>query len=214
MRKFFDPGVMEDDYKFSESGLYYAPEEGSVEVSPSFCVFPVPPPQMICGGERHSLPTPGQAYDPHVPLFSLLQGVREYVRSLPIEDSPDTFGLHSNADITFQQKETNNLLDTIILVAGGGGGGSGGGGGNGDQQVNEMAKNITERMPDAFDNRKAHPDSFKKVRAAEVVVVEEEEGEEGQGYYIGSGFVCDSPFLLPLRVHHYRRSLLTDWAMG
>jgi len=32
MRKFFDPLVMNDDYKFSESGKYYAPAEGNLEV--------------------------------------------------------------------------------------------------------------------------------------------------------------------------------------
>ena len=35
MRKFFDPGVMSDDYKFSESGLYFAPPEGTLEVTTS-----------------------------------------------------------------------------------------------------------------------------------------------------------------------------------
>lgn len=88
------------------------------------------------------------------------------MRALPIEDPPETFGLHPNADITFQQKETNNLLETIILMGGGGGGGgggSGGGGGNADQKVSSLAISIAERMPEAFDVRKGHPEAFKMV---------------------------------------------------
>lgn len=43
-----------------------------------------------------------------------------------MEDAPEIFGLHENADITLQQKDTKSIIDTVILVAGSGSGGGGG----------------------------------------------------------------------------------------
>merc|ERR1712216_54308 len=51
---------------------------------------------------------------------------RRHVESLPPIDSPEVFGLHSNADITCRTLGTNMLLSTIIDILpkeGGGGGG-------------------------------------------------------------------------------------------
>ena len=33
-----------------------------------------------------------------------------------MDDSPEIFGLHVNANITFQQKITKELMDTIIVI--------------------------------------------------------------------------------------------------
>ncbi len=72
------------------------------------------------------------------------------------------FGLHSNAAITFQSKESRNLLSTIVISGGGGGGGSGGTDSSHDSKVREVAWKISERLPTLFDLRKAHPETFKK----------------------------------------------------
>ena len=49
---------------------------------------------------------------------------RKEVENIPASDSPEIFGMHVNADITFRNKQTNELLDTIIdtqpKAAGGG----------------------------------------------------------------------------------------------
>ena len=39
-----------------------------------------------------------------------------YLRSLPINDMPEVFGLHDNANITFAQNETYNLLNGLLLL--------------------------------------------------------------------------------------------------
>uniref|UniRef100_A0A8C3GQP8 Dynein axonemal heavy chain 1 n=1 Tax=Cairina moschata TaxID=8855 RepID=A0A8C3GQP8_CAIMO len=39
-----------------------------------------------------------------------------YIRSLPLNDSPELFGLHENANITFAQKETFALLGAIMQL--------------------------------------------------------------------------------------------------
>ena len=88
--------------------------------------------------------------------------MREYIRQLPVEDIPDVFGLHSNAAITFQQKESRNLIATVLICAGSGGGGSSSGG-DIDSKVKDIASKISERMPQLYDLRKAHPETFKKI---------------------------------------------------
>lgn len=87
---------------------------------------------------------------------------RDYIRTLPAEDRPEVFGLHPNAAITFQQKESRNLIGTIVLSAGGGGGSSGGPDQSNDAKVREVAERIAARMPSLYDLRKGHPESFKK----------------------------------------------------
>jgi len=39
-----------------------------------------------------------------------------YIRSLPINDTPEIFGLHDNANITFAQNETYAMLGTLLLL--------------------------------------------------------------------------------------------------
>jgi len=39
-----------------------------------------------------------------------------YIRSLPINDTPEIFGLHDNANITFAQNETYTMLGTLLLL--------------------------------------------------------------------------------------------------
>nr|XP_013047409.2 dynein axonemal heavy chain 1 isoform X1 [Anser cygnoides]XP_047928500.1 dynein axonemal heavy chain 1 isoform X1 [Anser cygnoides]XP_047928502.1 dynein axonemal heavy chain 1 isoform X1 [Anser cygnoides]XP_047928506.1 dynein axonemal heavy chain 1 isoform X1 [Anser cygnoides] len=45
-----------------------------------------------------------------------LNGYLQYIRSLPLNDSPELFGLHENANITFAQKETFALLGAIMQL--------------------------------------------------------------------------------------------------
>jgi dynein heavy chain len=40
----------------------------------------------------------------HSPDSLELKDVKEYIQRLPLEDDPEIYGLHRNANITFQQK--------------------------------------------------------------------------------------------------------------
>lgn len=47
---------------------------------------------------------------------SLPQGYLSYIRSLPINDTPEIFGLHDNANISFAQNETFALLGAVARL--------------------------------------------------------------------------------------------------
>lgn len=46
----------------------------------------------------------------------MLQGYLGYFRGLPINDSPEIFGLHDNANISFAQNESFALLETLVKL--------------------------------------------------------------------------------------------------
>ncbi|NXU12627.1 DYH1 protein, partial [Pardalotus punctatus] len=77
-----------------------------------------------------------------------LSGYLQYIKGLPLNDSPELFGLHDNADITFAQNETFALLGaisqlqpkTITL-----------GGCSREEIVEETSKDILEKLPDPMD---------------------------------------------------------------
>ena len=48
--------------------------------------------------------------------YILLQAFMDYIRQLPINDTPEIFGLHDNANITFAQNETFSLLNGILQL--------------------------------------------------------------------------------------------------
>ncbi|PSN54219.1 Dynein heavy chain 5 [Blattella germanica] len=61
-----------------------------------------------------------------VPMTKNIQDYVDYINGLPPTDTPEVFGLHSNADITYQINTAKGILDTILSVQpkeGGGGGG-------------------------------------------------------------------------------------------
>ena len=116
---YYRPEIMSDDFRFSKSGLYFAPPEGT------------------------------------------LAEVQAYVETLPLDDAPETFGLHDNADITLQQKETNDLIKTLVSIQPRASGGAGGK--SPDELVLEVANDILSRLPPVFDKEAAHPATFAKI---------------------------------------------------
>lgn len=49
-------------------------------------------------------------------IYFFVQGYLTYFRGLPINDSPEIFGLHDNANISFAQNETFALLGTLVKL--------------------------------------------------------------------------------------------------
>ncbi|XP_069062696.1 dynein axonemal heavy chain 1 [Pleurodeles waltl] len=77
-----------------------------------------------------------------------LNGYLQYIRSLPINDMPEIFGLHDNANITFAQNETFALLNSIIQLQPKT---SSTGGRGREEMVEEISVNILTKTPKPID---------------------------------------------------------------
>jgi dynein heavy chain len=82
-----------------------------------------------------------------VPPTGAHESYLEYIATLPILPLPEAFGLHANADITKDLKQTELLAQTLIMT---GGGASGGGGGQ-EALVAKITKEILEKLPANYD---------------------------------------------------------------
>jgi len=89
-----------------------------------------------------------------------LEEVREYVRGLPMDEDPQVFGLHSNAQITAQSQSAKQFLDTVISVQPRIS--SGGGGKRPEELVSEMAENFLGRVPGVLKKKEAHAETYKQ----------------------------------------------------
>lgn len=76
----------------------------------------------------------------------------EYAKKLPINDHPEIFGMHANADITKDQQETTLLFNNILLTLSRA---SSGGGKSDDETVSGVADDILSKMPYVFDTEAA-----------------------------------------------------------
>ncbi|KAF7660832.1 hypothetical protein LDENG_00274280 [Lucifuga dentata] len=52
----------------------------------------------------------------YAPETDSLQQCKKYIEGLPIVDDPEVFGMHENANLAFQRKETMTLISTILDV--------------------------------------------------------------------------------------------------
>jgi dynein heavy chain len=58
----------------------------------------------------------GQAQYRIPAVLQTLEDIYQYVGSLPDTDIPEIFGMHQNANISYQQTESNNLIKTILNI--------------------------------------------------------------------------------------------------
>lgn len=50
------------------------------------------------------------------PVEGPLDDVKAYVNSLPLDDEPEVFGLHSNANIVYEQNLSLRFVDTVLIM--------------------------------------------------------------------------------------------------
>ena len=108
LRQYVTPSVLDDSYKFTRSGTYYAPPEGP------------------------------------------LDSYRTFLRALPPSEAPEVFGMHPNANISFQQQESTKLLETVLSIQPRVGGATVGAK-SPDEIVLEMAQTLEAEVPTDMD---------------------------------------------------------------
>ncbi|XP_064233928.1 dynein axonemal heavy chain 6 isoform X5 [Aotus nancymaae] len=118
LKRFFSPETLEEDYKYSESGIYFAPMADS------------------------------------------LQEFQDYIENLPLIDDPEIFGMHENANLVFQYKETNTLINTILEVQPRSS--TGGEGKSNDEIVQELVASVQTRVPEKLEMEGASESLFIK----------------------------------------------------
>jgi dynein heavy chain len=94
-----------------------------------------------------------------VPQEGTLQSFKDYIATLPLIDQPEVFGLHENANITFQAQESEKIVQTILSIQPRMTNGSGGK--SQDDIVMELAIELEGQLPPLLDKANAKKDLFK-----------------------------------------------------
>merc|ERR1719343_311783 len=101
--------------------------------------------------------SPLDAY--YAPREGSLDEVREYVKGLPMDEDPQVFGLHPNAQITAQAQAAKQFLDTVVSVQPRI---SGAVGKKPEEIVADMASQFLPRVPLQMNKKEAHEETYKK----------------------------------------------------
>ncbi|KAL7543927.1 hypothetical protein ACHAXR_013293, partial [Thalassiosira sp. AJA248-18] len=84
-----------------------------------------------------------------VPAFTEHADFRKYIEQFPENDSPEVFGLHPNADLTYCVKEATSLFKTLGETQPKGGGSDGGV--SREDIVYEKASELLKRLPENYE---------------------------------------------------------------
>ena len=107
---FYFDGVLSENHLYSASGVY---RQISTHLDHAVSFQKISYTHTHTHTHKDARVNAAQIY---FPFFSFVQSYIMYLRSLPINDMPEVFGLHDNANITFAQNETYNLLNGLLLL--------------------------------------------------------------------------------------------------
>ena len=95
------------------------------------------------------------------PPFGEAQDYRDYIASLPLEDAPEVFGLHDNANIAYQRQESDIMVEKVVSIQPRVAGGGAAGGLTPDEIVIEKCKSFLETIPPNLDRSEGLKELFK-----------------------------------------------------
>jgi len=94
----------------------------------------------------------------YAPPEGPLESCIEYINGLPLEEDPEVFGLHPNANMTYEAGVVANFLNSVIMiqprVA------STGTGKTPEEEARELAQEFSKRLPINIDLSNKHPEVF------------------------------------------------------
>jgi dynein heavy chain len=94
----------------------------------------------------------------YAPPEGPIEDTMKYIESLPLDEDPEVFGLHPNANIVYEKKTVAQISDTILMmqprVA------ASAGAKTPDELAQDLCRDITARLPASLDTEKAHPNTF------------------------------------------------------
>lgn len=91
-----------------------------------------------------------------------LASVKAYISGLSLSDDPEIFGLHENANITFQMAESSRMFNIVLSIQPRVTTGGEGLGKTPDQIVTEIADEILKSLPDQLSMAEAGPTTFQQ----------------------------------------------------
>ncbi|OQR92667.1 dynein heavy chain, partial [Thraustotheca clavata] len=83
----------------------------------------------------------------YAPSASAYNAVMEYFEALPAHASPEIFGMHENANVTFERNESWQMTNIILSLEPRDSGGGGGGGISNDDKVLALVSSIQSNLP-------------------------------------------------------------------
>ena len=52
----------------------------------------------------------------YAPAVGKVESYRNYIESLPLTDNPEVFGMHENANISYQTQESEKMIQIILNI--------------------------------------------------------------------------------------------------
>lgn len=83
-----------------------------------------------------------------IPKYSKIEEIMGIIEEMALVDSPEVYGLHPNADITYQTNTAKDILDMIVNIQPKDGGG--GGGETREAVVYKQSDDMLSRLPDDY----------------------------------------------------------------
>ena len=126
---------------------------------------------------------------------SNIDDYRKYIDGFPSNDSPEIFGLHVNADLTYGSTTAKAILDTILETQPKDSGGAGDGGLTREELVKQQCAELLERMPKYYIEEEVRDRIKKRPKAELDFVLNKQKGDR-------SGPV--NGFEIPLNIFLYQ----------
>eukprot|EP00756_Hemistasia_phaeocysticola_P002628 Hpha_TRINITY_DN11789_c0_g1::TRINITY_DN11789_c0_g1_i1::g.31896::m.31896/K10408/DNAH; dynein heavy chain, axonemal len=117
----------------------------------------------------HNISSDGVYRIPDDPQLECLPAVDLYLGSLPPHEQPELFGLHANANMSYERGQSRRVIDIVTSLHPRGS--SGGSGQSPDEQVADIAADLHAHLPQPIDPSQAHPDTYKVVGSGELQTI-------------------------------------------